>query len=260
MPDPIFFSELDTLIQDEPPIAHASHHWDEDTHTLLYEYNGRSIISLIVPAEKDFGYRHSSDGDLQSRPFIQQLYYTLPEPTVVKVTFHLSQEAVCMRPNRATSEQAILGQLGSPLVFGVNGLYDIRQDLLISWHGRPWHWVGDAMTRDEQGDLFAELEVELGPMVWFMILKPHFYRDHLGYDFHEPWRFRPYAKPVAGWCSWEAYRRDVTEENIHEVSRFFATTLKPYGLEYIQIDDGYEPTPIPANPAGTIAENWLTHQ
>ncbi|HEY3377091.1 MAG TPA: alpha-galactosidase [Armatimonadota bacterium] len=258
MADPIFFGESCVLTQDEPPVGHAAHHWDEATRTLRYEYNGRSIIALTVPAGVEFGYRHGSDGDLQSVPFVQQLYFSLSEPAKVTVTFRLSGEAVCMRPQRAGAEQAIFGQVGAPLVFGVNGLYDIRQDLLLSWHGCAWRWLSDGMVRDAQGDLLAEVEVEMGPMVWFLNLQPHYYRQHLGYGYHEPWRFRPDPRPIAGWCSWEAYRRSVSEAHITEVSAFFAETLKPYGLEYIQIDDGYEPTPIPANPAGSIAENWLT--
>ncbi len=257
MPDPIFFESVANPTLAVPPIAHAEHHWVEESRTLFYEYNGRPIIEMIVPDDcGEFGFRHSSDGDVQSWPYLQQLYFMLDKPAKVTVHFHLSPEAVSMRPNRAGSEQAIVGQSGFPLIYGVNGLYDIKQDFLMDWHGRDWKWLDTELTPNENGDLIAHLEVELGPKPWFMNLRPHFYRTHLGYTYHEPWRFRPYPNPVTGWCSWEAYRRDVSEENVTAAAEFFKP-LKPYGMEFIQIDDGYELTPIPADPTQSIAVSWL---
>ena len=62
-------------------------------------------------------------------------------------------------------------------------------------------------------------------------------------------------KPIVGWCTWEAYRRNLSEEKIAEAAEFFAKHLKAYGMEYIQIDDGFEKLPL--NPKGTIAEPWF---
>jgi hypothetical protein len=182
----------------------------------------------------------------------------LDAPVVAEVTFRLSSDAVCMRPNRAGTEQAILGQVGHPLFYGVNGIYDINQDMMIEWYGRKWRWMDDQFTVDEKtGELIAQLEVELGESAWFMNLRPQYYRNHLGYVYHKPWEFRPYPKPVSGWCSWEAYRREVTEKDVAGASEFFAKHFGPYGMEYIQIDDGYEKTPIPYDPKGSICNAWL---
>jgi hypothetical protein len=233
MPDPIFFESVANPTLSIPPIAHAEHHWVEDSRTLFYEYNGRPIIEMVIPQDAgEFGFRHSSDGDIQSWPYLQQLYFMLDKPSNVVVTFHMSQDAVTMRPNRAGREQAISGQVGRPLVYGVNGLYDINQDLLVDWHGRNWRWIDESLTPNDDGDLIARVEVEFGPKPWFLNLRPHYYRTHLGYQYHEPWRFRPYPNPVTGWCSWEAYRRDVSEENVAEAAEFFSRTLKPYGMTY----------------------------
>jgi len=205
-----------------------------------------------------FGYRHSSDGDIQSWPFTQQLYFILDEPRIAQVTFRLSSDAVCMRPNRASDEQAIIGQVGRPLLYGVNGVYDVNQDLLIEWYGRDWKWLDDQFEVDpETGELLARLEVELGQSSWFVNLRPQYYRTHLGYMYHKPWEFRPTPKPVSGWCSWEAYRRDVSESDVAGAAEFFSKHFKAYGMEYIQIDDGFEKTPIPYDPKGSIANAWL---
>lgn len=258
MPDPIFYKPKSVPTLKEPPIVHAAHDFDDETKTLTYEYNGRNIITMVGQGNDGFGYRHTSDGDNQSWPFTQQLYFMLDEPKVAQITFHLSKDVVCMRPSRAQSEEAIVGQVGRPLTFGVNGLYDIEQDLLIEWYGREWRWLDDHLMEDENGELYARLEVEIGQKPWFMNIRPHYYRTHLGYEYHKPWEFRPQSKPVSGWCSWEAYRRDVTEQNVAQAAEFFAKNLKPYGMEYIQIDDGFEKTPIPFDPKGPIANNWTT--
>ncbi|MGL6106074.1 alpha-galactosidase [Romboutsia sp.] len=244
-----------TLI--EPPIAHALHKWDEEKRVLTYEYNGRNIITMEIGGDDEVGFRHGSDGNLQNIPFIQQLYVMLDRKVTSKVTLLLSKDAINMKPNRAKSEEAIIGQVGRPTIKGVNGVYDIHQDLLIDWNGCEWRWISDRFEENDDGTLKVEVEVDLGPKPLFINLRMQYYRRHLGYSYHKPWEFRPNLKPLAGWCSWEAFRRDVTQENVEEVSKFFGETLRDYGLEYIQIDDGFQPMPLPKNPKGSLAEGWL---
>ncbi|GAA0085141.1 hypothetical protein UT300007_15800 [Clostridium sp. CTA-7] len=241
----------------EPPIAHALHKWNEETRTLTYEYNGKNIITMKIDGEDEVGFRHGSDGNLQNIPFIQQIYVTLDKPAKAKVTFLLSEDAINMRPNRANKNEAILGQVGHPTMKGVNGVYDIKQDLLIDWNGCQWKWISERFEKTELNNLKVELEIELGPKPLFVNLRMQYYRKHLGYSYHKPWEWRPNTKSVTGWCSWEAFRRDVTQENIEEVSKFFSEKLGGYGLEYIQIDDGYQNMPLPVDPNGSLAEGWL---
>ncbi|MGL5379950.1 MAG: hypothetical protein ACRDBA_08510, partial [Clostridium sp.] len=244
-----------TLI--EPPIAHALHKWDEENRVLTYEYNGRNIITMEVGGDDEVGFRHGSDGNLQNIPFIQQLYVMVDRPITCKVTLLLSKDAINMKPNRAKHEEAIIGQVGRPTIEGSNGVYDIHQDLLIDWNGCEWRWISDRFEENEDGTLKVELEIDLGPKPLFINLRMQYYRRHLGYSYHKPWEFRPNLKPLAGWCSWEAFRRDVNQENVEDVSKFFGETLRDYGLEYIQIDDGFQPMPLPVNPKGSLANGWL---
>lgn len=244
-------------ILSEPPLAHALHKWDDVTRTLTYEYNGRNIITLKVPGTEEVGFRHGSDGNLQNNPFIQQLYFMVDSPVTCECTFLLSHDAVCMRPKRAGHEEAILGQVGRPLVTGVNGLYDIHQDMLIEWLGQQWSWEGSKLTCNDNNELYATIEIELGPKPWFINLRMQYYRQHLGYEYHKPWTFRPSLKPVAGWCSWEASRRDVTQSDIDDASAFFNRHLRDYGFEYIQLDDGFEKMPLPFMDDRPLAHGWL---
>ena len=242
---------------DEPPIAHAYHHFDHATNTLVYSYNGRRAVQIKIPKRAgNVAFRHGSDGTIQSRPLVQQIYVILERPATCTVTFEMSADTINCRPNRARSEQAIVGQVGRPCLPGVNGLYDVNQDLLIGWHGCDWRWVSDRLTPDENGNLVAVLDAELGPSVWAIEFRPQYYRTHLNYEYHKPWERRPNLKPIVGWCTWEAYRRNVTEKDVLDGTKLFAKHLRAYGMEYIQIDDGFEKLPLPVNPHGTVAEAW----
>ncbi|MGL1893321.1 MAG: alpha-galactosidase [Spirochaetaceae bacterium] len=244
-------------ILNEPPLAHALHKWNEETRELTYEYNGRNIMTIEIPGDEEIGFRHGSDGNIQNNPFVQQLYFMVDQPIHCRCTFLLSDDAVCMRPKRAGHEEAILGQVGKPLMEGVNGLYDINQDLLIEWLGRSWHWEDTKLLVNDNNELYAVVDVELGPSPWVINLRMQYYRQHLGYEYHKPWEFRPNMKPVSGWCSWEASRRDVCQNDIKEASDFFDKHLKDYGFEYIQLDDGFENMPLPYKDDAPLSEGWL---
>lgn len=242
----------------EPPIAHAYHHFDEATRTLIYTYNNRKVIQIQIPEEGgNVAFRHGSDGTLQSWPLLQQIYVILEHPVKCKVTFQMSHDTINCRPNRARSEQAIVGQVGRPCLPGINGLYDINQDLLMGWHGCDWRWISDRLTPDADGNLVCELEADLGPSVWAIEFRPQYYRTHLNYQYHKPWEWRPNLKPVVGWCTWEAYRRDMGEKDVFDATEFFSKTLRAYGMEYIQVDDGYEKLPLPVDPDSTLSDAWL---
>ena len=45
---------------------------------------------------------------------------------------------------------------------------------------------------------------------------------------------------VNGWCSWFYTLSQVTEEEVLAQTTFAAEHLKPYGLEFIQVDEGYQ--------------------
>lgn len=45
---------------------------------------------------------------------------------------------------------------------------------------------------------------------------------------------------VNGWCSWFYTLTDISEDEVLRNTAFAAAHLKPYGLEYIQLDEGYQ--------------------
>lgn len=243
--------------QTEPPLAHALHKWDDETKTLSYEYNGEDVLTMQIPESDDVGFRHGSDGSMQSIAYVQQIYIMVEKPMWVTVRFCLSDKAINMRSHRADGDQGIAAQNGNVLLYGVNGLYDAAQDLLIDVNGCEWEWASDGFE-EEDGHRIAYMRILLGEKPTFINFRMHYYRNHLGYKYYEPWKHEINKKSVAGWCSWEAYRRDIDEEKISTISDFMSENLKDYGLEYIQVDDGYQKMPLPYRAEGTMKEGWMT--
>lgn len=244
-------------IQKVPPLAHALHHWDETTKELKYEYNGRDIITMHIPDSEDTGFRHGSDGTMQSIAYTQQIYIMVEKPMWVTACFCLSSDTINMRPRRAGQEEAIAAQDGNTLMYGVNGLYDRAQDLLIDVNGCQWEWAQDSFEECD-GLRIAKMKLLLSEKPVFINLRMHYYRNHLGYKYYTPWEHRTKRDAVAGWCSWEAYRRDIDEKKIDQIAAFMEENLKDYGLTYIQVDDGYQKMPLPYRSEGDMKEGWMT--
>ncbi|CAN5501390.1 hypothetical protein BH11ARM1_BH11ARM1_07150 [soil metagenome] len=74
--------------------------------------------------------------------------------------------------------------------------------------------------------------------------RPRYYQKHRGLKFFAPWTYKIWDQPVVGWSSWYAYFTDVDEKKMGESIDALADTLKPFGLTYIQIDDGFQQTPV----------------
>jgi alpha-galactosidase len=74
--------------------------------------------------------------------------------------------------------------------------------------------------------------------------RPRFFQKHRGLEYFEPWTFRVWDKPVVGWCSWFAYYDSVSELRMKRAADVLSETLKQYGLEYVQMDDGYQRNPV----------------
>ncbi|NLH40257.1 MAG: alpha-galactosidase [Planctomycetes bacterium] len=80
--------------------------------------------------------------------------------------------------------------------------------------------------------------------------RPRYYQKHRGLKYYEPWTYS-IREPVAGWCSWFAYWNRVTQQDIRTTADVLAERLVPYGLTYLQIDDGYQQEPI------SVPAHWL---
>jgi hypothetical protein len=74
-------------------------------------------------------------------------------------------------------------------------------------------------------------------------LTPDYYTQVLGLPFYVRYddRYSPSAPMV--WSSWTSYYGTVTEQDIVRNADWLSANLKPYGFEYVQLDDGYDRGP-----------------
>lgn len=244
----------DYVTRPDAPAVHARLSGDPDQGVYRLTFNGVDLVTFQFDPEAEPRLRFHSDGDFQSTPFIQQFLLWSKKPARVRVAFSAPVEMWNMRPQRAGRGQAILGQSGSPLLYGVNGLYLPDWDLLLSWHGHDFAWE-NARVEHEGGAYTAGMVLTASTKPFLLLIHPRYYGEHLGYAQHQPWKFRPNPKVISGWSSWEAYHSDVTQEDLKRDAQTLSA-LRPYGLEYMQVDDGYQQELVPPAPGKDVPESW----
>lgn len=242
----------------EPPAVYPKARYYKDKGLLTMEYNKRVIMTAQVPPGEELVTRATSDGCIISTPLYEQFYLSADKEMTATLTFDLPGEAICMRPKRALDNQAVLGQVGHPLIYGVNGIYSLTDDLMIDWTDARWKWLGERFEIGTNGNYVAKLEVNLKKGPWLVNIRPLYYKEHLGYRYYEPWNFRPKREPVAGWCSWLAYYQGISEKLMLEVADMLTNKFAPYGLTYLQIDDGFQDQKFGITKDKTLSESWLS--
>ncbi len=130
-----------------------------------------------------------------------------------------------------------------------NAVYDKKQDWLLSFDSfYPQLKIKSTSSVNHQN------EFQVHAKAWELVIrfKPNYYQKHRGLHYFNSTEHQLIKKPIVGWCSWFAYFDKVTEENIEGLVKVASHKLKPYGLGYIQIDDGYQQNPI------GLPDHWLT--
>lgn len=92
----------------------------------------------------------------------------------------------------------------------------------------------------ESGSDFNKFRIDINGNEIVFRFRPHYYQKHRGLEYFEPWKYRVWDKPVVGWCSWFAFKNAVTETDIKKTADIISEKMVPFGLEYLQIDDGYQ--------------------
>jgi alpha-galactosidase len=226
-------------------------------NTFVYLAENEPYLKIVFDTQDEVGYKRHSDGDILPDPFVQQMLF-VPE-TDAAFTMRLTpRDGAVMRQGRAQEGRAILSQQGKPLIYGVNGIYDFDSDTLITWHGFDWKYEGDGVEHKDGRDLIRIRGNAKAGRAVVVNAYLQYYRKHLGFEFHNPRRRRYNTANICGWATWEAFHSDISPSLIRENAAFLSKTLKPYGLEYIQIDDGYQSRVMPPEGVGSIKAGWLT--
>jgi hypothetical protein len=134
---------------------------------------------------------------------------------------------------------------GPAVVRHVSGTSRSRLNRAVYDRGRDWVLSVDSGPRAvvsplAEGGEAREFGLEAEGAEIVLRFRPRYYQKHRGLAFFEPWAYRVWTGPVAGWISWFAFYDKVTEANIVETADVLSETLLPFGYDILQIDDGYQ--------------------
>jgi hypothetical protein len=218
--------------------------------TLALRYDGRVIFEATIDAAgstPDVRIAVDSSGGVVT----QVVKWTARGPggrIRLAGTAHTSIEAFANEPEPAEDSRSVVRHsVGGASNRLDRGVYDRRGDWLLSVD-QPARttivaaMVGDSVTRFRIAAEGGEVAVRF---------RPRYYQKHRGLAHYAPWTYRPGRASVAGWSSWYAFFDKVTEADVKRTADVMSEVLRPFGITYLQIDDGYQQLPI------GMPDHWL---
>jgi len=87
-------------------------------------------------------------------------------------------------------------------------------------------------------------------------LTPNYFTKTLGTPFYVRFDDSHFRSAPMVWSSWTSYYEAVTEKDVVQNADWLAANLKPYGFQYVQLDDGYDRR----SEGHSWIENWNTER
>lgn len=220
-------------------------------NTIILSYAGVEIMSLTTDLSPDaFTVKELKEGPDGKVSHLFTVSTPDGRPMNISGIIRAGKESfTCEADRRIEGTQVVRHTFGLSHSLLNRAVYDRRSDWLLS-ADQSYTSASLRIVPEVTDSTGITYEVRMtGNEVTFRF-RPHYYQRHRGLTYYEPWTYDVWKEPVAGWCSWFAYKTSVTEENVREAADILSETMKPYGLEYIQIDDGYQ------QPGGS-PEAWI---
>ncbi len=163
-------------------------------------------------------------------------------------TVHTSVEGFAAEPDPAQDARPIVRHAVGAVHNLLNrAVYDRRGDWLLSVD----HPARADITPDGTGDRVTSFHLVADGAEVALRFRPRYYQRHRGLAQYRPWTYQPWRGSVAGWSSWYAFFGEVTEADVHRTADVLGEVLRPFGYRYLQLDDGYQQTPI------GMPDHWL---
>jgi hypothetical protein len=136
-----------------------------------------------------------------------------------------------------------LGQIASA---NLHSLFDRRSDTVISFSDQT------LLRRNARDRDLLDATIPV-PGNTVIRLVPDYFTKTLGVPYYIPNDDSHFPTAPVVWCSWTSYYAEVKEDDIVRNADWLAAHLKPYGFEFVQLDDGYDRAP---NGEHFWIENW----
>jgi len=219
-----------------------------DGKEIIFIYGNQTILKAeIENGDGEFNFNTIMD---KKNGVINQVAKWTSRSTSLKLTGYIyaSEESFpCESDRKRSGPDIVRHSVGLSRSLLNRAVYDRQSDWALSVDF-PSNVEIVPQNREQNSNIF---KITITGRDIILRFRPYFYHNHRGFKFFEPWVYRVWQKPVAGWCSWFAYFQNITEKDIRHTADVLSDVLTPFGLTYLQIDDGYQ-----QNPAG-LPETWL---
>ncbi len=227
-PITVFSQQLNIAPANQPALCQVS------GNTIEFTYGEQLIFAARVNS-MEFTYRMLSDN--KGECITQVLLLSSDKAITLEGLITASGQAF---PCEAEPRSRGLAVVRHAYGIGFNRLnravYDRQKDWLLSIDEGPAVTVRPEKLSAES----REFQVQASGREIVIRFRPHFYQKHKGLAFFKPWTYKLDKKPAVGWCSWFAFFDKVREEDIVQTADVLARVLRPFGYDYLQIDDGYQ--------------------
>jgi hypothetical protein len=162
-------------------------------------------------------------------------YRVITEGSVTAEVIHSSDAFLCrLQPDRGEAPlghdvvQLAIGRVRSRLA---DSVFCPAADLGLKFNGMNLCLEWDA----ERGCYLASAEGSLT-----VHIQERVYQTGFGLKWYKPMDKSAFSRAPGGWCSWYYYFLDVDEQGVLRNLEWLKDNLAPYGLEYVQVDDGWQ--------------------
>jgi hypothetical protein len=199
-----------------------------------FELNPDNIIISATTAEMVITARAPASAD--------RMVSRLLDPEGVPVNWRGTDEITVSWNGRDTQNPSALPSqnpevmtfsLGKVSASNLHSLFDRKKDIAIAFSGMT------TMKRKSQDNDTLDMTIPI-PGRTMIRLIPDYYTKTLGLPYYS--RFDDSVFPSAPliWGSWTSYYYEARESDIVKNTDWLAENLKPYGFQYVQLDDGYD--------------------
>jgi len=123
--------------------------------------------------------------------------------------------------------------LGLVASANMHSLFDRPTDTAIDFSSQT------RMERNDQNQGLLNVTIPI-PGNTLIRLIPNYFTRTLGVPYYLPFDDSTFRTAPMVWSSWTSYYDQVREEDVVNNARWLSANLKPYGFEYVQLDDGYD--------------------
>jgi hypothetical protein len=136
---------------------------------------------------------------------------------------------------RKNQEVIYLG-LGHVAGGGLHSLFDRKLDIAVDFGDNS-----ELQAVAGRNDAYA-LMIPVRDSAAIHVM-PDYFTHTLGLPFYTRYDDTRFQSAPMVWSSWTSYYEAVTEKDVVRNADWIAANLKPYGFEYVELDDGYDRLP-----------------